>query len=66
MFMKVQASSVKKKMLPKTAGFETTTQMVQYTTLTTEDLVDGREIIKVHIAWTPTPKKEPYQFRNCV
>ena len=50
MFMKVQASSVKKKMLPKKAGFEITTQMVQYTTLTTEDLVDGREIIKVHIA----------------
>ena len=34
----------------KTVGFEPTTQMVQHTTLTTEDLVDGREIIKVHIA----------------
>ena len=65
MFMKVQASSVKKN-VTKDSRIETTTQMVQYTTLTTEDLVDGREIIKVHIAWTPTPKKEPYQFRNCV
>ena len=49
MFMKVQASSVKKN-VTKDSRIETTTQTVQYTTLTTEDLVDGREIIKVHIA----------------
>ena len=31
---------------------------------TTEDLLDGSEIILVHMASTPTPKKEHNQFRT--
>ena len=48
--MKVQVSSIwkEKKMIQKTEGFASTTQLVQYTTLTTkttEDLLNGGEII---------------------
>ena len=45
-----------KQLIEKTEGFEPTTQMVQYTTLTTrpQDLLDESEIIVVHMASTPT------------
>ena len=68
MFMKVQVSSTwkKKNLTRKTVGFETTTQMVQYATLTTRPL---------RICWKrrnnlstysikPNPQKRPKQFRN--
>ena len=70
MFMKVQVSSIwkKKKMIRKTVGFEPTTQVVQLGLVyyanhwTTEVLLDSGEIIEVHIASTPTPKKNLTSF----
>ena len=45
-----------KQLIEKTEGFEPTTRMVQYTTLTTrpQDLLDESEIIVVRMASTPT------------
>ena len=65
MFMKLQVFSIwKKKINEKDSRIRTHDPggPVYYA----EDLLDGGETILVHIASTPTPKKEPNQFRNCV
>ena len=58
----------KKKMTRQTVGFEPTTQVVHYATLTTRPLRIckkwGNNLSTYSI--NPNPKKEPNQFRNNV
>ena len=69
MVMKVQVSSIwKKKTDTKDSRIQThdPDSPVYYANhYTTEDLLDGTEIIYVHIySMNPNPKKEPNHFRN--